>query len=261
MKNRKPLQIAKTFLFICLLVSLSVQSQVQFGLKKVNIFTDISYSSPEKELKNYYSLGDLMKIYVGAEVPFLAVNYSKKSTMCLSVAALLDHEKANFTSGDYSTDGLDAKMTSYGVRVRPFANMAVYAPTGKVIDGYYVKETTHKVTGTDEFGNSKYSEYTTTENIPVWSEGGAKLIVTMFLSGLYFDYGKTNMTLIEPPYQDVSRNATMYSYGCSPSLGTGGKITMYMDLGIRHYKWTNSMNTTSGIKSWHIGFGVGFNIK
>lgn len=259
MKNRKSLLIAKRFLFICLLTSLSVQSQVQFGLKKVNVFADISYSSPEKELKNYYSLGDLMKGYVGVEVPFFVANYSKKSTMCLSVAALLDHEKANFAS--ITSDGLDAKMTSYGVRVRPFANMAVYAPTGKVINGYYVKETTHKVTGNDEFGNSKYSEYTTTENIPVWSEEGAKLIMTMFLSGLYFDYGKTNMMLIEAPYPDVSRTATMYSYGCSPSLGTGGKITMYMDLGIRHYKWTNSMNTTSGIKSWHIGFGVGFNIK
>jgi hypothetical protein len=83
----------------------------------------------------------------------------------------------------------------------------------------------------------------------------------MFLSGLYFDYGKANIALIEPPYQDVSRSGTMYSYGCSPSLGIGGKITMYMDLGIRHYKWINSMNTTSEIKSWHIGFGVGFNLK
>lgn len=261
MKNRKTILNTKLFLLICLLVSFSTQSQVQFGIKKVNIFTDISYSSPEKEFKNYYSLGDLMKIYVGAEVPFLAVNYNKKSTMCFSVAALLDHENANFASGNYTTDGLDAKMTSYGFRVRPFANMAVYAPTGKVVDGYYVKETTHKVTGTDEFGNSKYSEYTTTESLPVWSEGGTKLLVTMFLSGLYFDYGKSNMTFIESPYQDVSRNAVMYSYGCSPSLGTGGKITMYMDLGIRHYKWTNSMNTSSGIKSWHIGLGVGFNIK
>jgi hypothetical protein len=259
MKNRKPLLIAKTFFFICLLVSLSVQSQVHFGLKKVNLFADISYSSPEKELKNYYSLGDLMKGYIGVEVPFLAVNYSKKSTMCLSVAALLDHEKANFEN--IVSDGLDVKMTSYGARVRPFANMGIYAPTGNVIDGYYVTETTHKTTGTDEFGNSKYSEYTTTEKLPMWSEDGAKLIATMFLSGLYFDYGKTNMMLIEAPYPDVSRTATMYSYGCSPSLGTGGKVTMYMDLGIRHYRWINSMNTTSEIKTWHIGFGVGFNIK
>lgn len=82
MKKRITLLIAKLFLWICLLVSFPVQSQVQIGLKKVNVFTDISYSSPEKELKNYYSLGDLMKIYVGVEVPFLAVNYNKK-TQCV----------------------------------------------------------------------------------------------------------------------------------------------------------------------------------
>jgi hypothetical protein len=97
--------------------------------------------------------------------------------------------------------------------------------------------------------------------MPIWSEDGAKLLVTMFLSGLYFDYGKANVTLIEPPYQDVGISGTMYSYGYSPSLGTGGKITIYMNLGIRHYKWTNDMNTTSGIKTWYIGFGIGFNIK
>lgn len=261
MKNRKFVFSATTILSICLVVTFSAKSQVQLGLKKINIFTDISYSSPEKELKNYYSLGDLMKFYVGAEVPFLTANYSKKRATGISLAALIDHENANFTSGNYSTDGMDAKMTSLSLRVRPFANMAIYSPAGSVIDGYYVTETKHKVIGTDEFGNSKYSEYTTTQSLPIWSEGGAKLFVTMFLSGLYFDYGKTNLTLIEPPTADINRIGTMYSYGCSPSLGAGRKITMYMDLGIRYYKWTNSLNTTSVIKSWHIGFGVGFNLK
>ncbi|MDD5150504.1 MAG: hypothetical protein PHC28_08485 [Flavobacterium sp.] len=261
MKNRKLLLILKTIFLGCLFVSFSAKSQIQFGLKKVNVFTDISYSSPEKEMKNFYTLGDLMKFYIGAEVPFLAANYSKKSTTGLSVAALLDHEIANFSSNNYLSEGLNAKMTSLGIRVRPFANMAVYSPKGKIVDGYYIEEITHKVKGTDEFGNSKYSEYTTTESTPIWSDEGAKLLVTMFLSGLYFDYGKTNLDLIEHPFNDVNRTATMYSYGCSPSLGTGGKVTMFIDLGIRHYKWINSLNTTSGIKTWHIGFGVGFNLK
>jgi hypothetical protein len=51
------LLITKSYFFICILISISVQPQVQLGLKKVNIFTDISYSSPEKELKNTIHLG------------------------------------------------------------------------------------------------------------------------------------------------------------------------------------------------------------
>lgn len=63
------------------------------------------------------------------------------------------------------------------------------------------------------------------------------------------------------PSQYIDRSGSMFSYGCLPSLGTGGIITMYIDLGIRHYKWTNSMNTTSGIINRYTGFGVGFNLK
>lgn len=228
--TKSPLLIAKASLFICLLATFSAQAQIQIGFKKVNIFANISLSSPEKELENYYSDGDLLKFYVGAEVPFVAANYSKKSAMGFSVAALLDHETANFTSGNYSTDGLDAKMTSIGVRVRPF-------------------------------DISELSEYTRTVDSPDWSEDEeANFFIAMVLSGLYFDYGKTNMSFIEPPLPNKSRTATMYSYGLSPGF-TVNKITWYMDIGIRHYKWTNSLNTTSGIKAWHIGFGVGFNIK
>lgn len=248
-------------LALCSFNPLSSDAQVHLGVKKINLFADISYSNPEKELKNSYSLGDLMKFYVGVEVPIFTLGYSKKSTLCLSLAPILDHEKANFTREDYSTDGMDAKMTAYGLRLRPLANMAIYCPTGNVVDGHFVTETTHKVVGTDEFGNSNYSEYTTTESLPIWSEEGAKLLVTMFLSGLYFDYGRAGLVFIEPPSADVKRHGTLYAYGCSPSLAVGRKLTFYVDLGIRHYRWTNSLDTQSGIKSWHIGFGFGFNIK
>lgn len=261
MKNRTPVIPLSSIVVLLLLNAFPMNAQVQLGIRKMNVFGQISYSSPTNELKNYYSLGDLMKFYIGAELPFLAANYGKNTTTGFSIAALVDHEKANFESGDYSTDGMDVKMTSFGFRIRPFANMAVYAPKGKIVNGNYVIITTHKGSGIDEHGNSIPTEYTTTQTLPIWSDEGAKLIVTMLLSGMYFDYGKSNMTFIEPPYSTVHRNATMYSYGCSPTIGAAKKINMYVDVGIRQYKWINSMGTTSGIKTWHIGFGIGFNLK
>jgi hypothetical protein len=259
-KHQSPSFIAKYIFIVCILYSIDSQAQVEFGLKKLNVWTELAFASPKQEMKNSYSYGEPMKLYLGADLPFAFLQYSKKRNTGLSVGAFLDHEKANFTDDSYATDGLNAKMTSVGVRVRPFGNMAIYQPKGSVTRGQLTTITTHKVTGTDEFGNRKYSEYTTTESTPLWSDEGAKLLVTMFLSGLYFDYGVSHLALIEPPTPDVKRTAVVYSYGCAPSLAVGRKLTFFMDFSIRKYQWTNKMNTTSGIKSFHTGFGLGFNL-
>lgn len=249
-------------LFILLTATsiISSNAQKRFEIKKINVWADFAFASPKDELKNYYGLGNAMQLYYGVDVPFAFFQYSKKSNLGLSVAGFLDHEKGNFSSGNYTTDGLDAKLTSVGIRVRPLANMAIYAPKGNVTKGYMVTETLHKVEGRDEFGNRNYREYTTTERTPIWSDEGAKLLVTMFLSGLYFDYGITHAALIEKPTPDVFRTATMFSYGCAPALVVGQKTTFYIDFGIRKYSWTNSLNTKSSISSFHCGFGLGFNL-
>lgn len=252
--------VLKYMLMVCILYSVNSQAQVGFGFKKLNVWTEFAFATPKQEMKNFYSFGDPMKIYYGADLPFAFLQYSKKRNTGLSIGAFLDHEKANFTDESYVTDGLDAKMTSVGVRVRPFGNMAIYQPKGSVTNGQLTTITTHKVKGTDEFGNATYREYITTESTPLWSEEGAKLLVTMFLSGLYFDYGVSHLALIEPPTPDVKRTAVVYSYGCAPSLVVGRKVTFFIDLSIRKYQWTNKMNTTSAIKSFHTGFGLGFNL-
>jgi hypothetical protein len=259
-KHLQHSSIAKYIFIVCILYAVNSQAQVEFGLKKLNIWTEFAFASPKQEMKNFYSYGDPMKLYLGADLPFAFLKYSKKGNTGLSIGAFLDHEKANFTDDSYATDGLDAKMNSIGVRVRPFGNMAIYQPKGSVTNGQMTTITTHKVTGTDEFGNATYREYTTTESTPLWSEEGAKLLVTMFLSGLYFDYGVSHLALIEPPTPNVKRTALVYSYGCAPSLAVGRKVTFFMDLSIRKYQWTNKMNTTSEIKSFHTGFGLGFNL-
>lgn len=253
----------KIYYFILLMVSLTanlVNAQNFIGFKKVNVWVDFAFASPKNELKNYYGLGNAMQLYYGVDAPFAFLKYNKKNNLGLSIAGFLDHEKANFTDNSYNTDGLNAKLISIGIRVRPLANMAIYAPKGNVINGYMVTETLHKVTGQDEFGNKNYREYTTTEKTPIWSDEGAKLIVTMFFSGLYFDYGITHAALIEKPTPDVMRTATMFSYGTAPAIVIGNKTTFYLDFGIRKYSWTNSMHTKSSIGSFHCGFGLGFKL-
>ncbi|OIR06948.1 hypothetical protein GALL_108540 [mine drainage metagenome] len=238
----------------------TTKAQTYFGIKKINVWADFAFAKPKDELKNYYGLGNAMQLYYGVDVPFAFFQYNKKSNTGLSIAGFLDHEKGNFSSGNYATDGLDAKLTSVGVRVRPFANMAIYAPKGNVTKGYMVTETLHKVEGRDEFGKKNYREYTTTERMPIWGDEGAKLLFTMFLSGLYFDYGVTHAALIEKPTPDVFRTATMFSYGWAPAIGVGQKTTFYIDFGIRKYSWTNGLNTKSSIGSFHCGFGLGFRL-
>ncbi len=250
--------ILKYILIVCILYSVNTQAQVEFGLKKLNIWTEFAFASPQKEMKNYYSLGDPMKLYLGADMPFAFLKYSKKHNTGLSLAAVIDHEKSNFENSAYNP--LNAKITTVGLRIRPFGNMAIYQPKGPVTNGEITTITTHKDYGKDEFGVSTIHEYTTTESTPVWSDEGARLIVSMFLSGLYFDYGVSHLALIEPPSPDVKRTAVALSYGCAPSLVVGRKLTFFMDFSIRKYQWTNSLNTTSVIKSFHTGLGFGFNL-
>lgn len=259
-KHQSPKLILKFMLTVCILYSVDAQAQVEIGFKKLNVWTEFAFATPKQEMKNYYSFGDPMKLYLGADLPFAFLKYSKKGNTGLSVGAFLDHEKANFTDESYATDGLDAKMTSVGVRVRPLGNMAIYQPKGSVTNGQLTTITTHKVTSTDGSGNATYREYTTTESTPLWTDEGAKLLVTMFLSGLYFDYGVSHLALIQPPLPDVKRTARVFSYGCAPSLAVGRKVTFFMDLSIRKYQWTNKMKTTSEIKSFHTGFGLGFHL-
>ena len=101
--------VLKYILLICVLFSANSEAQIAFGLKKLNIWSEFAFASPEKELKNSYSLGEPMKLYLGADLPFAFVKYSSKHNTGLSLAAVLDHEKANFENSSY--DPLNAKIT------------------------------------------------------------------------------------------------------------------------------------------------------
>lgn len=255
MENRKLLLIVCLFF---LLSNLS-EAQLHFGVKKMNIWTEIALASPSKELKNYYSDGEPMKIYLGADLPVAFLNYGKKTTTGLSIAGLIDREVGNFENS-FTYEALTAKIISYGVRVRPFANMAVYSPKGEVVAGNVVIVTHHKDYGKDSYGIPSIKEYDTTQTYTKLTEEGAKAYATLILSGLYFDFGASNISFTEPSTPNVNRSATMFSWGCAPAIAIGRKITMYVDVSVRNYKWTNSMGTTSGIKSVHTGFGIGFNL-
>lgn len=232
MKNLSVSSYRQLFLsMLCMILITNTDAQSKIGIKKINVWADFAFASPKNELKNYYGLGNAMQLYYGVDVPFAFVQYNKKTNLGLSIAGFLDHEKANFSSNNFTTDGLDAKLTSVGVRVRPLANMTIHTHKGNV-------EPTQLNVEVAELSN----------------------IFTKVLSGLYFDFGATHAALIEKPTPDVFRTATMFSYGCAPALAIGKKTTFYIDLGIRKYSWTNSLNTKSSIGSFHAGFGLGFNL-
>jgi hypothetical protein len=247
-------------LIATLLISATCFGQPSIGFKKLNVWTSFAFAKPKDAMANSYSYGKPMQLYYGADLPFTSLRYGKKTNTGLSVAVFADHERANFDANDFNSEGLNAKLFSLGVRIRPFANMAIYAPKGEVIKGQYVEETLHKEIYHDSNNNIQFREYTTTTSLPLWTDEGAKLLVTMLLSGLYVDFGVTHASLIEKPSPDVTRTARVISYGCAPSIGVGRKVTAFMDFDIRKYTWTNSMKTTSSIGSFHCGFGLGFNL-
>jgi hypothetical protein len=248
-------------------ISNTVKAQLHFGIKKINVFADFAFAEPKSALVNPggYGLGNAMQLYYGAEVPFTYLKYSKKSSMHLSIAATVDHEKANFSTSNYLTDGLDVKLTSFGLRARPFSGMGMFQVSESDLHDGKDFTTTEKHVSQDgeriELKNGQAvtaTEWTETKSHHSWSTAESKGIVYMVLSGLYVDYGLSKASLIEPPTANVDRSPTYWGWGIAPSLVPGKKTSFYIDLGWRTYSWTNSLNTTSSIKSFRCGFGLGF---
>lgn len=267
----KPLK--STLFQITFLIALSLSTsnmasaQVFFGIKKVNVFVDLAFAKPKDALVSPggYGLGNAMQLYYGAEVPFAFARYSKKSNMHLSVAATLDHEKANFSTSNFATEALDAKLTSFGIRVRPFEGMGMFNVQESDFHDGKNFTTTEKHVSQDgqriQLNNGQVvtaTEWTKTTNHHIWSTAETKGLVCMFLSGLYFDYGFAKAALIEPPTPDVNRTPSYWGLGCAPAIVIGQKTSFYLDFGLRKYSWTNGLNTTSSIKSFRCGFGLSF---
>lgn len=267
----KPL---KTILFqITILISLSAfisnsaNAQVLFGIKKINVYADFAFAKPKDALVSPggYGLGNAMQLYYGAEVPFALVRYNKKSNMHLSFAVTLDHEKANFSTSNISSDALDAKLTAFGFRVRPFEGMGMFDVKESDLHDGKDYTTTEKHVSQDgqriQLNNGRAvtaTEWTETTTHHSWSTAETKGLVYMFLSGLYFDYGFAKAALIEPPTPNVNRTPSYWGVGCAPAIVIGQKTSFYLDFGLRNYSWTNGLNTTSSIKSFRCGFGLGF---
>jgi hypothetical protein len=187
--------------------------------------------------------------------------------MHLSIAATVDHEKANFSTSNYLTDGLDVKITSFGLRARPFSGMGMFGVSESDLhDGKDYTTTEKHVSQEGQLIQLKNgekvtaTEWTETRSHHGWSTAESKGIVYMVLSGLYFDYGLSKATFIEPPTANVDRSPTYWGWGFAPSLVPGKRTSFYIDLGWRTYSWTNSLNTTSSIKSFRCGFGLGFTL-
>jgi hypothetical protein len=267
----------KTILFqLSLIIVLSVsfkntaKAQVFFGIKKINVFADFAFAEPKDAMVNPggYGLGNAMQLYYGVELPFAYLRYSKKSNMHLSIAAIVDHEKANFSTSNLASDALDAKLTSFGFRARPFEGMGMFNVNESDLHDGKDYTTTEKHVSQDgqriEFKNGQSvtaTEWTETTNHHGWSTAESKGLVYMVLSGLYFDYGFSKAALIEHPSPDVNRSPSYWGWGFAPAIAVGRKTSFYLDLGWRKYAWTNSLNTTSSIKSFRCGFGLGFELN
>lgn len=102
-----------------LLFTLTANAQVHLGIHNLSLTTDLSFATPKNEMANYYSIGDAMKLYLDAGISIVRIQYGKNSQASFDVSAFLGHEKANFDPADYVSNGLDAKLTSYGVRLKP----------------------------------------------------------------------------------------------------------------------------------------------
>lgn len=268
MKPLKTILFQITFLIALIVASSNTaNAQVLLGIKKINVFTDLAFAQPKDALVSPggYGLGNAMQLYYGVEVPFALIRYNKKSNMHLSIAATLDHEKANFSSSNIATDGLDAKLTAFGLRVRLFEGMGMFdVKESDFHDGKNYTTTEKHVSQEGqrlELNNGRAvtaTEWTETTTHHAWSTAETKGIVYMFLSGLYVDYGFAKAALIEPPTPNVNRTPSYWGLGCAPAIVIGKKTSFYLDFGWRKYGWTNSLNTTSSIKSFRCGFGLGF---
>jgi hypothetical protein len=59
-------------------------------------------------------------LYLDAGLSVVQIQYGKKSPVSFDISAFLGHENTNFDPEDYVSNGLDAKLTSYGVKLKPF---------------------------------------------------------------------------------------------------------------------------------------------
>jgi len=136
----KQKQLSFKFLLIfCLLFSLTTNAQIKFGIHNLTLITDLSFATPKNEMANYYSIGDAMKVYLDAGVSVVQVKYGKNSPFAFDVEAFLGHEKANFDPADYVSNGLDAKITSYGLRLKPLCGSDKRNLLTSLIGGFFVE--------------------------------------------------------------------------------------------------------------------------
>ncbi|MDD2797911.1 MAG: hypothetical protein PHV20_04895 [Bacteroidales bacterium] len=212
----------KLLLFLAVLYSISAQSQVRLGLQNFALLGDLTFPTPKNELANFYSPGDPIKAYWEGSLSFAQIGYGQNSPFSLNASVLLAYETANFGSNDFSTDGLDAKIISHGVRLKPL--------------------NIHKIS--DVSFN------------PINFSGMMDYIV----DGLYLELGSSSATLVEPPLPNVSRTPTFLGCGIMPRIPMGNKMAMIIDIGWRKYSWTNSLHTTSSIEVFRTGIGLAFEL-
>jgi hypothetical protein len=102
-----------------LLFALSAKAQVHPGVHALTLTTDLPFATPKNEMANYYSIGDAMKLYLDASISLVRIQYGKNSPVNFDASVFLGHEKANFDPADYVSNGLNARLTSYGFRLKP----------------------------------------------------------------------------------------------------------------------------------------------
>lgn len=212
----------KLLLFGAIFYSISAQSQVRFGLQNFALLGDFTFPTPKNEMANYYSPGDPIKAYWEGSLSFAQIGYGQNNPFSLNTSVFIAYETANFGSKDFSTNGLDVKITSYGIRLRPL--------------------NIHKISDVS-YGAVNYS-------------GMMEYIV----DGLYLELGSSGATLVEPPLPNVSRTPTFIGCGIMPRIPMGNKMAMIIDIGWRKYSWINSLHTTSSIGVFRTGIGLAFEL-
>jgi len=114
----------KNMFFIALLAGMLTtniaKAQLHIRINRLTLQTDLSFATPKNEMANYYAIGNVMKLYLDAGLSVVQIQYGKKSPVSFDISAFLGHENTNFDPEDYVSNGLDAKLTSYGVKLKPF---------------------------------------------------------------------------------------------------------------------------------------------
>lgn len=113
------LSYSKFIAAFLLLFTFTANAQLHIGIHNLALTTDLSFATPKNEMANYYFIGDAMKLYLDAGISLVRIQYGKNSPASFDISLFLGHEKANFDPADYVSNGLDAKLTSYGVRLKP----------------------------------------------------------------------------------------------------------------------------------------------